>query len=252
MSKIDVDFITKQYSSGIKSYTDFTKEVGLWLSESYVFEKHLNTNDEILDLGCGTGRTTFALHQKGYTKITAVDLTEAMINGANALNDHFKLNITFKQDDATQLSFRPGQFDAVIFSFNGLMSIPSSAKRQKAVQEIYRVLKANGIFIFTSHDRNQEVEFLAYWEEEKKRWEEGKQDPRLHEFGDRIAQSKNEESDIYIHIPSQEEVKSLLSECSFDLVETFYRSDRFDESEQVKAKSGECRFWVARKSFKTI
>lgn len=245
--KVKVDFIKSQYRSGIKSYADFTKEVGLWDSEKHLFQKYLQTEDKILDLGCGTGRTTFPLYQLGYIHIIGVDLTPEMIEKAQELNPYFETNIDFEVGDALKLRFADMAFDRVIFSFNGLMSIPNQANRTKALSEINRVLKNKGIFIFTTHDREQEPQFFDFWKAEKERWVEGHQNPKLYEYGDLITQSKNESRDIFIHIPDQKEVRDLLLQNGFELIETFYRSDKFEESEQVKAKSGECRFWVARK-----
>lgn len=87
MSKISSDFIIRQYQSGVEAYKQFTTEVGLWDSERYVFRKYLQTEDNILDLGCGTGRTTFALFQMGYQKIEGVDLTPKIFYRSDLFNE---------------------------------------------------------------------------------------------------------------------------------------------------------------------
>ena len=69
----------------------------------------------------------------------------------------------------------------------------------------------------------------------------------LYEFGDIIAPSKNESQEIFIHIPNQQEVIDTLPDAGFQVIETFYRNERFTESDAVKVKSSECRFWIARK-----
>lgn len=247
MEKIELEFIKKQYQSGIKNYSDFTKEVGLWASEKYIYEKHVSQSDQILDLGCGTGRTTFPLNKMGYKNIIGVDLTPEMIFEAQKLNKHFGVDIDFRIGNALHLEFKSQRFDTVIFSFNGIMSIPSQVNRNKALKEIYRVLKNNGYFIFTTHDREKELSFLEFWKEEKEKWRNGEQNQFLFEYGDIITSSKNESRDIFIHIPNQKEIEEWLILHGFEVIETFYRSDKFDESENVKAKSGECRFWVAQK-----
>lgn len=248
MKKIDTDFIIKQYQSGIDSYKDFTLSVGLWESEKYVFDKYLDEAFQIIDIGCGTGRTTFGLYKSGYTNIIGVDLTPEMITGAEDINRNFSFKMKFLTADATDLKFDDTSFDAAIFSFNGLMSIPKPDKRLTALKEINRVLKSDGIFIFTTHDRDREVQFRQFWIEENIRWNNAEQRADLYKFGDIITISKNEKGEVFIHIPNQDEIKELLSESGFKLIETFYRSDKFDEPENVKEKSAECRFWIVKKN----
>ncbi len=247
MDKVQEDFIIQQYQSGIASYAAFTREVGLWASEKQVFTKYLQTSDRILDVGCGTGRTTFSLYDLGYHDITGLDLTPEMIAAAEEIKQERQSPIEFMVGNAKELPFEAAQFDAVIFSFNGLMSIPNGIERFKALQEINRVLKAGGIFVFTTHDREKDENYFAFWEEERERWDQGLERADLYEFGDLITTSKNEERAIFIHIPNQAEVRDFLERGGFSILETFYRSDQFDESAKVKEKSGECRFWAARK-----
>jgi len=199
--KVNHDDIIEQYSSGVSNYKGYTTDLGLWKSEKAIFTKYLKPSDNILDLGCGTGRTRF--------------------------------------EDSS--------FDAVIFSFNGIMSIPKKENRAKAFAEIARVLKSKGTFIFTTHDRDEVPMYFPVWEEQKKIWAKGEQDERLFEYGDLITHSKNEMRDIFVHIPDQTEVKSALEIAGFDLIENFFRPDQFTESEAIKTKSGDCRFWVARR-----
>lgn len=247
MGKVDQDFVKQSFEGAINNYKQATENVGLWESEEFMFNKYFKRDKPILDVGCGTGRTTFGLYRRGYTNLVGVDLTPRMIETANQISKKEGLNIEFKQGDATDLEFADGSFVYALFSFNGLMQIPKRANRVKAMAEINRVLKPGGIFIFTTHDRDANEDFLEFWQEEKKRWKAGEQDPRLYDFGDRIADSKNENRDIFIHIPDREEILSCLEEAGFQHVEDFYRDDKFEESKEVKEITGECRFWVARK-----
>lgn len=247
MPKVNADFVIDQYRSGIENYRTATKDLGLWASEHYVFEKYLSLGEPLLDVGCGAGRTTYALHQMGHTDIVGIDLTPEMITAAISLADHFETVIDFRVGDATNLSFEDNAFGAVVFSFNGMMSIPEQRRRDKALQEIWRVLKPGGVFLFTTHDRDKDENYLEFWKQQTEKWQAGERDERLYQFGDLITSSKNEEREIFIHIPSRAEIWDWLTANGFTVMETFFRSDRFHEREAVLKASGECRFWVAYK-----
>ena len=49
----------------VEKYSSAVSEIGLWTSEKIIFSKYINQSDRILDIGCGAGRTTFALYALG-------------------------------------------------------------------------------------------------------------------------------------------------------------------------------------------
>lgn len=247
MQKIDQSFILKSYTKGITTYRRAVTEVGLWQSEKYVLENYFQHSDQLLDLGCGAGRTTLGMHQLGFRHLTGIDLNPKMIEAAKAITEQLEEGINFLVGDATQLAFPPATFDGILFSFNGIMTIPGKKQRVQAFQEIYRILKPGGIFIFTTHDREADMKYRVFWESETIRWADGKQDERLHDFGDIIIFSDDVMSDIFIHIPIRAEVEDQLAATGFTLLETFYRPEKFTENEAVKAFSAACRFWVVEK-----
>ena len=101
----------------------------------------------VLDLGCGTGRTTVHLKQLGHD-VVGVDLSSAMINRAREKHP----DIDFRVMNATELEFTDASFDAALFSFNGLDCIYPEAKRWQAVAEVRRVLRPAGRFVLSSHN----------------------------------------------------------------------------------------------------
>ncbi len=148
MKKINNDFVIAQYQVAVDSYRALALNLGLWKSERQLFEQYFHKTDKLLDIGCGTGRTTFGLFQLGYSSLTGLDLTPKMIEVAQDLNPTFNSQIEFIVGDATELPFPAESFDGAIFSFNGLMSIPRAEARLKAVEEAYRVLKADKLLGF--------------------------------------------------------------------------------------------------------
>ncbi len=246
--KAEIDLVKYEFSLDvtIAEYEGYAREIGLWKSERVMLDKFVDKSAKILDLGCGTGRTTIALVENGWSNIIGVDLSERMIESASKISKERGLNIAFEAGDATDLRFAENEFDAVLFSFNGLMTIPQRKNRLNAMVEIHRVLKTGGIFIFTTHDRDLSPEpFKQQWIDEKIRWENGTQDKRLHDFGDIISE-KNGRA-IFVHIAAPDDIKKMFEETGFELVETKMRSEISEENEAVKGYSMDCRFWVVRK-----
>ncbi|MDI6787416.1 MAG: methyltransferase domain-containing protein [Planctomycetota bacterium] len=101
----------------------------------------------LLDIGCGCGRTTICLQKMGF-EVIGIDVVPEMI----AIAQNKFPEIDFRIMNACDLKFKDKTFDNVLFSFNGIDYIYPKKKRVIALKEIYRVLKPNGAFIFTSHN----------------------------------------------------------------------------------------------------
>ncbi|MCG2762664.1 MAG: class I SAM-dependent methyltransferase [Candidatus Atribacteria bacterium] len=186
--KVDTDFIRKSFTTE-KTVSDYAKavsEVGLWESEKMMIEKYFNPENRILDIGCGAGRTTIGLYKLGYHLIEGLDLSEAMIVQARRISKNLNYNISFRVGDVACLDYDDETFEVALFSFNGIMQIPRKENRIKVLKEIKRILKPEGYFLFTTHDRDSGKEYESFWQEEKKKWALHIQDKSLHEFGDKI------------------------------------------------------------------
>jgi ubiquinone/menaquinone biosynthesis C-methylase UbiE len=245
--KVNNSMVQDSYNSekAVDEYTLNTKEIGLWKSEEIIINKYFKHKDKILDIGCGAGRTTLELHRLGYKNIEGLDLSEKMILKCNELRDSMNYEIKFHVGDATKLQFENRSFDGALFSFNGIMQIPQQENRIQALKEIRRVLKSNGYFIFTTHDRyDKEGTFRSLWKEEEEKWSENKQDNRLYEFGDMIITIGDKES--FIHFPTRDEVLDTIEKSGLILVEDMLRSEICDEYERVKNHSSDCRFYIVK------
>ena len=109
----------------------------------------------VLELAAGTGAVTrrLAMVLPENVFIIATDLSQAMLDHASAVGTHRP--VEWRQADAMQLPFDKASFDAVICQF-GVMFLPD---RPRAFEEVRRVLRSGGVFIFNVWDRIEENEF---------------------------------------------------------------------------------------------
>lgn len=226
-------------------YVRATGAVGLWRSEALIFERvFADKGASILELGCGAGRIAFGLHERGYRHVLATDFSPGMVKSAQRIARAQELSVPVRPADATDLPFEDQLFDGAIFGFNGLMQIPGSDNRAQAMREIFRVLRPGSFFVFTTHDR-ENPKFRSFWEKEKIAWRRGKQNPELLEFGDRFE--RTELGDLYIHVPTPQEVRTLAKEAGFRIEADVLRSTVANEPPEVREFSDDCRFWVVQR-----
>jgi len=102
----------------------------------------------VLEIACGTGRVTRHLRKvlPASVKLFATDLSPDMLGiTKRELNNN---GIIFQVEDAQKLSFTENSFDMVICQF-GMMFLPD---KKKGLEEILRVLKPEGKFMFFTWD----------------------------------------------------------------------------------------------------
>ncbi|MCC5839113.1 MAG: class I SAM-dependent methyltransferase [Opitutales bacterium] len=227
----------------VDHYARAAAKLGLWRSEELVFASVFDQDDGLLEIGTGAGRIAIGLAELGYSRILGVDISREMIKRAQRLRQILEYAVAFQVMDARSLKFDDHAFDGAIFGFNGLMQIPGRDERLKALREIRRVVRPGGYFVFTTHDRRVGP-YKRFWKEEARRWDEGKQDKALLEFGDKYEET--ESGRLYVHIPLPDEVRAALKETGWKCESDTLRSEITDEPPEIRAFSDECRFWVAR------
>ena len=105
----------------------------------------------IIDLGCGPGQTTLFMKNQGASQLLGVDLSPKMIEAAQTIH---KGEMAFEVGDMLNLSFKDNSFPGAI-CFYGIVHF-SYEELEVAFQEIYRVLKPHGQFLFSFHIGNEE------------------------------------------------------------------------------------------------
>lgn len=112
-----------------------------WKRRVDMLTNHINPGMNVLELGCGTGYFSKELVATG-ADITAIDISPDLLEIAR--KEIASEKITFREDNAYDLSFADASFDTVVGS-----SVLHHLDLQKAVKEMFRVLKPYGTIVFT-------------------------------------------------------------------------------------------------------
>lgn len=96
----------------------------------------------LLDLGCGAGETSVYFATQG-ADVTAVDISEGMINVVRKLANRYDVRVDARAMLAEDLKFDDNTFD-IVFG-NGVLH---HTYRPAAYEEVHRVLKPGGMGIF--------------------------------------------------------------------------------------------------------
>lgn len=125
-----------------------------WPPLSFV-KNYIQENDKLLDIGCGNGRfLNFIQEEKIKADYVGIDNSAELIKIAKEKYPSTPLGASpspnFLVADATErLPFNNESFDTVV-SFAVLQHIPSKKLHLYFMKEANRVLKKNGLFIFST------------------------------------------------------------------------------------------------------
>lgn len=106
----------------------------------------IKPHDNVIDLCCGTGDLSEIIKKTSpHACITGIDFSEKMLSVAKEKYT----DICFMQGDVTNLPYADNSFDFAVMGF-GLRNILNA---EKAVEEVYRILKPNGKFLHLDFGR---------------------------------------------------------------------------------------------------
>lgn len=221
----------------VNYYSEFIS-AGLFHYEEMLIDKYFSAGGTTLDIGCGAGRVTIPLYERGF-QVVGMDYAEKMIDAARALN----ASIDYRVGDILSTQFADQEFDNIIFSFNGLMLIGTYEERLSALKEIHRILKQNGKFIFTTPYLDNKVE-KSYWMEKAEAlginvndmtWEQQLKlgDEDLEDYG----------REFFLHVPFVTEVRKMIEEAGMEILFSARRLD-FSGIEKMEDELDDNYLWV--------
>lgn len=132
---------------GIYDSTDDIKVASRLTVEEMTKKIKISSESNALDLGSGYGGTARYLAQKYDCHVTAFNLSDVENKRHLQKNQgqKFEKNIEVVQGNFEKLSFKPESFD-IVWSQDAFLH---TDKKQAVLEEVYRVLKPGGSFIFT-------------------------------------------------------------------------------------------------------
>ncbi len=100
-----------------------------------------------LDLGCGTGKMTFALRERGFD-MTGIDVSPEMLAEAEKICRRKKIgDVLWLCQDMTDFELY-GTVDAAVCCLDGINHLTSAADARKCFSLVHNYLVPGGLFIF--------------------------------------------------------------------------------------------------------
>ncbi len=158
-----------------------------------------NPRHSIFEPGIGTGRIALPIVQRGYS-YTGIDISKQMMEELRRKLDGIPNKLHLVQGDATSLPFEDHSFDVALT----VHLLHLVAEWRKVLSEIRRVLKPEGLFLYT-HGRMRDAvpgdeEFNQIQSEFSQTWKDilASYDFQLKDYG-------ATESDVLRNCPNREQ-----------------------------------------------
>lgn len=140
------DTLALHYGIWDKNTANF-KEALLNTNQILCHTANINSNDKVLDAGCGIGGSSMYMAQKTGARIVGISLSKKQIQTATVFSETKQLNkqVEFQVMDYTQTNFPDESFDVVW----AIESVCHAENKNDFIKEAYRVLKKGGRLIIS-------------------------------------------------------------------------------------------------------
>ncbi len=176
-------------------------------SEEYFFEKYIKPGMKVLDLGCGVGRSTRFVKDRGAI-VVGVDMVEAFLQRGRERHPDLDLRLM----NAAELSFQDKIFDVVMFPNQGIDCVHPRSKRAEVLKQACRVLKDEGVFMYTHHNSialpRTKRNFLDFW----------KNILKFH-FGYHVRTEHHKNGELYYAFNNIWSEEKFIYDCGFKVIE---------------------------------
>jgi 2-polyprenyl-3-methyl-5-hydroxy-6-metoxy-1,4-benzoquinol methylase len=146
----EIEFLKKMAPAGLEDY------------EEIIIDKYCKKEGHTLVIGCGAGRESFALSEKKLN-VTGIDIVEKLASICHNEGKEKNIKANFLTMNGFCLGFKKESFDYIILFGQLISLIPSRENRINTLKECKRVLKDNGLIIFTTHSRERNLKEKLKW-----------------------------------------------------------------------------------------
>ena len=194
--------VKKDYNKICEGFSSSRKHA--WY-EFDIYKEMLKDGDRVLDLGCGNGRLYSYLDDLDI-KYVGVDVSDELLKQAKKI--HKKAN--FKSGSFNKIPYKKPYFDK-IFCVASFHHIPSREYRLKALKEIKRVLKKDGVVA---------ISVWNLWQKKYRRYVlESLFRLNKYDFGDTFIPWSDSGVKRYYHAFTLFEMRGLLRDAGFFVVD---------------------------------
>ena len=164
----------------------------------YFKEKYNKTPIRIIDIGCGNCRNLIPFQKDD---CYGVDFSKKMLEKAKLIAKGYGLNLKLYKTKLTRLPFKDNFFDRALM-LASLHHLETKEKRERALEELYRVLKKDGIALITVWNKWQ-LRFLFNQKNTYIKWK-----------------IKEKIYDRYYYLFNYFELKNLIKKPNFKILES--------------------------------
>lgn len=195
----------------------------------------------LLDLGCGRGRHSLILAEKGY-RMTGIDLAEEAIRIARVKAEERKLdNVEFMVSDMRHPLDQ--QFDAVLNLFTSFGYFKKDSENREVFRSVHEMLPSGGIFfmdymnadwVYASFRPEDEGEFRYIHYRIRRYVEEDIIYKEIHFDGDGVESPLSYTEQVKLY--DLEWFLETFDDCGFEIEQTFgnYRGDAFQPHDSTR------------------
>jgi len=217
------------YTSNEQIATLYDKEYcnsPLFTFDTNYLDTVLERPASLVDLGCGTGRHVVHFARRGFS-VTGVDLSQHMLDICRKKVRAEGLMVRLVQGDLMDMPFlEDGASNYVIMMFSTLGLIKGAAQRRAALGEVNRILRKAGRFVLHVHNRYHNLTtswgrkwfFKNYLDAADPDWD----------VGDKLIENYRNLTDLYIHTFSRRELRKLLRDANFRVLDEVCLNERRD------------------------